>query len=277
MKAIRPRAVSAALISAGLLTLSASGCSVLRGQAQQTAVSCPPPVKASALEILFDRDSPSARAELGTLVRSTARAGEFLLVIDADSGRPLGSFTAPTATGGRSPLPPAPLPADPTSYQRAKHSKAVAVYHAAMCRERSRQSAREHTQVAGWAARVAASLTHGSKRPRDSRDHGLSRSLSAAIADISSLQQARVTFGNRKVLAILGFDGASAVSAPPLPGHLPAVTVVVTGFPASPRAQQAWRTGMLRNGAAQVVVLTKSTSSELSTVVARGLGGVARS
>jgi len=132
-----------------------------------------------------------------------------------------------------------------------------------------------HDRLVDWAARVVAGLFLKSAPPPDVRDHGLSDGLNAAIADLSSLQQAQVPFGNRKVLAILGFDGAPASSVPGLAAALPGVTVVVTGFPAKPRAQHTWIESIKHQGAATVVVLTKSTTGELTSVVSRGLAGTA--
>jgi hypothetical protein len=227
------------------------------------------------LEVLLDNDDAPARAQMRALVPATARPGEHLLVRDADSGRVLGSFTAPTAAAGRPPVPPSPLPSDPTSFQSAEHKKAEAAYQAAECQDLMQQNARERPLLAAWAARVLARLFPGGGPPPDVRDHGLSDALNAAIADLSSLQQAQVPIGNRKVLAILGFDGAPSRSAPGLSAALPGVTVVVTGFPAHPGALRTWPASMRRHGAAAVVVLTKSTGGELISVVSRGLAGVA--
>ena len=274
MKAVRRRAAAGVLAGVVTLTPAAAGCSLLHSQAPQTAGrACPRLAKASVLEVLLDNDDAPARAQMRALVPATARAGEHLFVRDADSGRVLGSFTAPTAAAGRPPTPPSPLPSDPTSFQTAKHKQAEAAYHTAVCREQEQQSARERPLLAAWAARVVARLFLNSAPPPDVRDHGLSDSLNAAIADLSSLQQAQVPFGNRKVLAILGFDGAPSRSVPGLAAALPGVTVVVTGFPAKPRAQHTWIESVRQQGAAAVVVLTKSTSGELTSVVSRGLAG----
>jgi len=272
MSAIRRKAAAGFLAGVVTLTPAVAGCSLLSGQTPQSAdPACPPPPKASVLEVLLDNDDAPARAQMRALVPATARPGEHLLVRDADSGRVLGSFTATTAAAGRRLVPPPPLQPNPTSFQRAKHKQAEAAYRAAVCHEREQQSARERPLLAAWSARVLARLFPGGAPPPDVRDHGLSGSLNAAIADLSSLQQAGVPFGNRKVLAILGFDGAPARSAPGLSAVLPGVTVVVTGFPANPKAQHNWIVSVLHQGAAAVTVLTKSTSGELTSVVSRGL------
>ena len=276
MSTIRRKAAGGALAGVIAVTSATAGCSLLHGQAPQTATrACSSPAKASVLEVLLDNDDIPARAQMRALVPATARPGERLLVRDADSGRVLGSFTAPVAAGGRQPTPPSPLPSDPTSFQTAKHKQAEAAYRAAVCREQAEQGARERPLLAAWAARVVARLFLKDAPPPDVRDHGLSDGLNAAIADLSSLQQAQVPFGNRKVLAILGFDGAPASSVPGLAAALPGVTVVVTGFPAKPRAQHTWIESIKHQGAATVVVLTKSTTGELTSVVSRGLAGTA--
>jgi hypothetical protein len=272
MNAFRWKTTGWALAGVITLTSATAGCALLHSQAPQTAGrACPRPAGASVLEVLLDNDGIPARAQMRSLVPATARPGEHLLVRDADSGRVLGSFTAPTAAAGRQPVPPTPLPSGPTSFQAAKHQQAEAAYQAAACREQAQQSARERPLLAAWAARVVARLFLKSAPPPDVRDHGLSGGLNAAIADLSSLQQAQVPFGNRKVLAILGFDGAPTTSVPGLAAALPGVTVVVTGFPAHPKAVQAWTESIKHQGAAAVVVLTKSTSGELISVVSRGL------
>jgi hypothetical protein len=274
MSAIRRKAAAGALAGVITLTSATAGCSLLHGQAAPTAGrACPRPAGASVLEVLLDNDDIAARAQMRALVPATARPGEHLLVRDADSGRVLGSFTAPVAAAGRQPAPPSPLPSDPTSFQTAKHKQAEAAYRAALCREQAQQGTRERPLLAAWAAGVVARLFLKSAPPPDVRDHGLSDGLNAAIADLSSLQQAQVPFGNRKVLAILGFDGAPVSSVPGLSAALPGVTVVVTGFPAQPRAQHRWIESVRQQGAAAVVVLTKSTGGELASVVSRGLAG----
>jgi len=274
MSAIRRKAAVGALAGVITLTSATTGCSLLHGQAPPAAGrACPRPAGASVLEVLLDNDDIPARAQMRALVPATARPGEHLLVRDADSGRVLGSFTAPVAAAGRQPAPPSPLPSDPTSFQTAKHKQAEAAYQAALCREQAQQGARERPLLAAWAAGVVARLFLRSAPPPDVRDHGLSDGLNAAIADLSSLQQAQVPFGNRKVLAILGFDGAPTTSVPGLSAALPGVTVVVTGFPAKPRAQHRWIESVKQQGAATVIVLTRSTGSELASVVSRGLGG----
>ena len=274
MSAIRRKAAAGILVGVVALTPAAAGCSpLLHSQKPQTAGhACPRPDRASVLEVLLDNDDTTARAQMRALVPATARPGEHLLVRDADSGRVLGSFTAPTAAGPP-PVPPPPLQPNHTSFQSAEHKKAEAAYWAAVCHARAKQSARERPLLAAWATRVLARLFPGGPPPPDVRDHGLSGSLNAAIADLSSLQQAQVLFGDRKVLAILGFDGAPARSAPGLSAKLLGVTVVVTDFPARPGAVQTWTDSVRREGAAAVVVLTLSTNGELTRVVSRALAG----
>jgi hypothetical protein len=274
MSAIHRKAAGWVLAGVITATTATAGCSLMQRQEPQTVPgACPRPTGASVLEVLLDNDDIPARAQMRTLVPATARPGEHLLVRDADSGRVLGSFTAPTVAAGRQPTPPSPLPSNPTSFQSAKHKQAEAAYQAALCREQARQGARERPLLAAWGAGVAARLFLKGAPPPDVRDHGLSGGLNATIADLSSLQEAQVSFGKRKVLAILGFDGAPTTSVPGLSAALPGVTVVVTGFPANPKRQHSWVVSMLHQGAASVAVLTKSTSGELTSVVSRGLAG----
>ncbi len=282
MNTIRPPASAGAQLGAVLallgavLALGITGCTLIQGRTQRTVTISLPRPEPSALVVVLFRDSATAvRTEFRTMVAATARAGEHLIVIDADSGRELGSFLAPADPTMAAPPPPAPLPQNPTSFQRAKHTKAVAAYAHIVRSDLAGLRARERQLLASWAATVLMKVTSGNGVGLDSRARSLATALDAAVADFSSLRQSGVVLGSRKVLAILGFDGQRADSAPALSASLQQTSVVVTRFPAKPGAQRAWRSGLMWQGASHVVLLTRAASDELATVVARDFAGTA--
>jgi outer membrane protein OmpA-like peptidoglycan-associated protein len=89
---------------------------------------------------------------------------------------------------------------------------------------------------------------------------------------LSSLAQAGLNVGDRKVIAILG--GAVPVPGPgqPLTG-LQGSTVVVAGSGGSGSGQAALRASLLAASASRVVVLTQATGAELAAAVSQGLSG----
>lgn len=281
MSAIRHPASVGVLLGAVLALLGVvsalgmAGCALIHGRAQRAVtLSLPRPRPCALIVVLFRGTATIVRTEFRTMVASTARPGEHLIVIDGESGRELGSFTAPAGPTTKAPAPPAPLPQDATPFQRANYRKAVAAYQATMRKYVALLRTRERERLSAWAATVLVKIADGNGLGPDSRTAPLAADLDAAIADFSSLTQSGVPLADRKVLAILGFRGP-ADSAPALSAGLQQAVVVVTGFPADPGAQRAFRLGLQWEGAGAVVLLTRAASSELGTVVARGLRGMA--
>jgi hypothetical protein len=271
----RTRHRSAAILVAAALALGMSGCALAHGQKPPTVTMALARPEACALVVIFDRDSATARSEFRSLVTTTARAGEHLIVIDADTGRELGSFLAPPGPVMVTPTPPPPLPHDPTSFLRHKHGEAVAAYEANVRRDQAMLRASARRRLASWAAMVVSRVEGREPLGPESQELPLTRAINAAVADISSLRRAGVAVGNRAVLAVLGFDGTPAGSAPVLAADLQQASVVVTLFPAKPRDQRIWQNGLLRAGAERAVVLTRAASVELVPVVTQELGGMA--
>jgi hypothetical protein len=277
MNAIRwpvaPACLAAALVPA--LAFGAAGCSLLHLRARDhkevtiTLGGCAP----SALASILDRGPATlVWPEFRALVTGTARCGERLFVIDAGSGRQLGSFVAPAGPHMRVPAPPSPVPAGATSFLRAKHSQALAAYQALIRQDLTRLRTREREMLASWAARVLAKVADGRGVGLDPGGRSLVPALSSALADIASLEQSGVDLGNRKVLAVLGLAGLRT-SVPQLPASLKGASVVVTGFPPSPDLRRAWRSGLRWEGAATVTLLTRAAIGELAHDGARGLAG----
>lgn len=268
----RPSARLAALLGTGALAMAASGCTLLQPKPHGTVL-VGAQAQPSALVVVLDRRSASARFQFGKLVPATVRAGENILVIDGASGERLGTFKAPAFPRLRVPAPPAALTSDPTSYERAKYGKAMAGWKAAVAHDTAKARAAERQRLAAWATTIVTKVAGPDEFRLPTPDHGIAPRLLDAAADFSSFTQANVQLGSRRVLAILGLGGPRWTTVPNLPALLRQVTVIVSGFPPRPDLQNAFRKGMFGDGAAQVVVLTPSTSGALPGVVAKGLSG----
>jgi hypothetical protein len=257
-----------------MCALGAAGCTLLHDRTQRAVtLSLPRPRPCALIVVLFRSTATMVRTEFRTMVAATARPGEHLIVIDGDSGRELGSFTAPSGPQTTVPAPPAPLSKDPTMFQRGKYDKAAAAYQATIREDVAGLRTRERERLSAWAAAVLVKITDGNGFAPDATKPPLATDLDSAIADFSSLAQSRVPLGGRKVVAIIGFPGRSAYSVPALSVGLQRAVVVGAGFPANPSVQRAYRSGLLWQGAGRVVLLTRAASSELPSVVASGLDG----
>jgi hypothetical protein len=267
----------AALAVLGVMcALGATSCTFLHSRAQRTVtLSLPRPRPSALIIVLFRGTATIVRTEFRTMVGATARPGEHLIVIDGNSGRELGSFIAPSSPSAKAPAPPAPLGKDPTMFQRGQYQKSAAAYQAMTRAYVARLRTREREWLSAWAATVLVKVTGGNGLEPGTGRSPLASDLSSAIADFTSMAQSGAALGDRKVLAIIGFPGPSADSAPALSVGLQQAMVVVTGFPADPGAQRAYRLGLQWEGAGRVVLLTRAASSELTPVVASGLDGEA--
>jgi hypothetical protein len=269
-----PRIVAAAALGV-VLVLGAAGCGLLHPRPRPTQTvtlalgRCPPSVEAAVL----DRGPASlVWPEFEDMVSHTARCGEHLIVIDAGSGRQLGSFVAPPSPTMRVAAPPTPMVHGATSFQASEHRKATAAYRALIKGDLARLYARARRQMVAWAAQVMAKVGDGNGVGLGPAGRTLAAAFDTAVADLISLGRSGLTMGPRKVLAVLGLDGLSD-SAPRLSAGLRGACVVVTGFPPSPDLLRAWRSELRWQGARTVVLLTRVTTGRLPSVVARCLAG----
>lgn len=250
-----------------------AGCTLLQPRAQRAVTLSLPRLRPCALiVVLFRGTATIVRTEFRTMVASAARPGEHLIVIDGATDRELGAFTAPASPTTTAPAPPTAPPRDPTAFQRAKYHKAAAAYQATIGEYVAGLRTRERERLDAWAATVLVKIADGDRLGPGSSKPPLADDLGSAVADFASLGQSGTALGDRKVLAVLGFHGPSD-AAPSLSTGLDQAFVVVTGFPADPGAERAFRSGLLWEGARHVVLLTRAASSELATVVAGGLAG----
>ncbi|HEY4854264.1 MAG TPA: hypothetical protein VII22_26045 [Streptosporangiaceae bacterium] len=267
--------LTCALLGSGALVLGMAGCKLIAARSSSSVQIHNRTEAASVLVVLLDRDSSSALATFGSMLRLTAQPNEHIIVIEADTGRAVGSFTTPKGPAMTVPAPPSPLPANPTAFEAARYRQALARYQVLVNHIQAELNLRQREQLASSADAAAsvATLARDSGPQPDSEEVGFMRGVSAAIADISSLEQSRITFSARKVLAIVGFDGVPTASVPSLPIGLQGLTIVLTDFPSNSGEQTSWQAGLLRLGATRAVLLTSPTSDELPMIVRQGLNG----
>jgi hypothetical protein len=268
------RAIVAAAVGA-VLVLGAGGCTLLQPLSHPTRMvtrslnTCVPSADAAVL----DRGPASlVWPEFRDMVAGTARCGEHLIVIDAGSGRQLGSFIAPSAPTMRVPAPPPPLAPGASTFQVSKHGKAIAAYRASIGRDLARLHDRAHQQLAVWVAQVMAKVGDGNDVGLDPTGHSVAVAFDSAVADLISLQRSGVAVGDHKAVVVLGLAGLGD-SVPRLSAGLEGACVAVTGFPFSVNLLRAWRSELRWQGARKVVLLTRATTGQLPAVVARCLAG----
>jgi hypothetical protein len=271
---------AAALFAALALATGTIGCG--RGLfPASTAASKPKPctiqlnAPPSAVAIFVHRDSASSRAELNAILL-TAAPNEYFFLFKAATGKLLGSFKTPPGPALQGPVPPTPLPSDPTQVQTHTHSQEIAAYNAGLQWDQTHLHLRWLAKLTAWAGYVMSKAAPSPRRGPylASEVPGLLRGLSAATASITSLNHIpRIHLGTRIVLAILGLQRVPTTSPPLLPGGLQDATVVVTGFTGTSNQEATWSTAFGRAGARQTVVLTPTTSDELPAVVKPVLTG----
>ena len=272
------RAPTAGLLTAAVLALGATACGPLTSSSAapdlppcKLVLNAPP----SADIVMVDLDSPAARAELKTML-FTARPNEHFIIVNADSGQRLGSYTTPAGLVIPGPTPPTPLPADPTQVQRYAFRKDLAHYKGELRQDLAKLQQRWLPALIGWAGRVF----HQAAAPQDVRSslvpelHGFTVGLKTAMAAITSLENVPgLHLDTRIVLAILGLDGVPTRPPPKLAIRLHSVTIAVTGFDVSSSTETAWRQDFLHAGAREAVILPSSTSDELPVVAEPVLAG----
>lgn len=256
-----------------VLVVGAAGCGLMPMKAAGTTRTLGlPAARPSVLVVITDQGSPQAMSSAGALITATAQAGERIVVLGDRGGAVLASSVAPAQPTATVPGPPAPLPAHPTSFQKARYAQAVRDYAAAVRRAKSRLQARQQRELASWAGSVVAA-TNGRARARTAGTPNVAAALGVAASDFASLQQAGQDNGAAKVIAITGLGVAAADSAPDPPSGLTGSTIVVDGFPGGGNEEAAWQAGLLQAGAARAVLLTPATGDQFAPTVREGLDG----
>ena len=256
--------IAASLTSCGLVPASKAGAAA--------HMLMPPPARSSELIVITDQETPAAMKTTGALLAGSARAGERVIIIGDRGGAPLASAVAPAPPSIQAPQPPAPLPADPTSFQKARHSQAAQQYHAELQQARQSLRNRQHAQLAAW-IRDVATQAESRARHLHTGPPDIAAALGEAAADLSSLRQSGSGSAAGETIVIIGADAATALSAPSAPASLQGSTVIVDNFPGTADQEAAWQAALDQSGARRTVVLTPATESQLTTTVQQGLDG----
>jgi outer membrane protein OmpA-like peptidoglycan-associated protein len=275
MSTVRIASAVRVLVCTAVLALGVASCRL--GPSSQEGLHNPtiPPSQArpSALVLIVDPASSGAPTRVRNVLLATTRPDEHLVLLDMASGALLESVTSPRAPAIRVPGPPAPLPHDATAFQVASHRRALADYEATVGRGQANLLRREEQLLVAWSATAAATVARAGALQPVSREADMTAALSAAMADFSSLQQAGIVLGARKVVAILSPDGAAPVLTLRQRAGLRGTTVVVAGFPGGSNDEAGWQASLLQAGASRAVILTPATSGQLPAVVTEGLDG----
>jgi outer membrane protein OmpA-like peptidoglycan-associated protein len=231
-----------------------------------------PAARSSELIVITDQGTSTAMKTTAALLVGSARAGERVIIIGDRGGALLGSSTAPAPPSMQAPKPPAPLPADPTSFQKARYSQAAQQYQNELQQAQQSLRNRQHAQLVTWiqgvATRAESRAKHLHTGPPD-----IAASLGEAAADLFSLRQSGSGPAAGQTIVIIGVDAATALSAPSAPASLQGSTVVVDNFPGTDDEEAAWQAALDQSGARRAVILTPATDSQLIATVRQGLDG----
>lgn len=256
-------AVAASLASCGLAPVSRAGTAPMLTL---------PAAGPSVLVVIADQRAPKAMTDTSTLLSDSVRTTERVIIIGDRGGVLLASSTAPLPPRIRAPQPPAPLPADPTSFQKARYSQAAQRYREELQRTRQSLRERQHVELVTWAQGLAAQAGSRAKRLRPG-PQDVSVSLAEAAADLASLRQSGGGSAVAETIAIIGLDAADPLPVPRVSANLQGSTVVIDDFPGTDDEEAAWQAALDQGGASRTVILTPATSSQFSTTVRQGLDG----
>jgi outer membrane protein OmpA-like peptidoglycan-associated protein len=231
-----------------------------------------PMSRASVLVIIVDEDSRAALRATGALVAASARPREQVIILTSRGGAVLASSRAPVSPTLQVPAPPAPPPSHPTSFQEARYRQAVRQYQGVVRRTWATLRRQLQQELATWAKSTVAKAK-ASPVPHSTRAASIGVDLGLAVSNMTSLRQAGLGYGAPAVIAIIGVDAATALSAPTAAASLESSTVVVDDFPGSIDEAAAWQASLVQGGAARAVILTPATDNQLAPVVDQGLDG----
>jgi outer membrane protein OmpA-like peptidoglycan-associated protein len=224
------------------------------------------------LALITDQGSSTAMKITSTLLSETARTGERVIILGERGRAVLASSTAPAPPSLRAPEPPTPLPADPTSFQKARYGQAVRHYQEELQRARQSLQNRQHAELVSWAQSVAAQADSAARQQHPGSPD-IAASLGEAAAGLSSLRQSGGGSAAGETVAIIGAGPAIALYAPLVPANLQGSTVVVDDFPGMSDEEAAWQAALDQAGARRAVILTPATDSQLEATVEQGLDG----
>jgi hypothetical protein len=179
--------------------------------------------RASVLVIIVDEDSRAALRATGALVAASARPREQVIILTSRGGAVLASSRAPASPTLQVPAPPAPPPSHPTSFQEARYRQAVRQYQGVVRRAWAALRRQQQQELATWAKSTVAKA-EASPVLHSTQTASISVDLGLAVSELSSLRQAGVGYGAPAVIAIIGVNAATALSAPTAPASLESST-----------------------------------------------------
>jgi len=250
------------------LSVTATACASIGGGPQLRL----PTPRPSALAIV----GADLRGEAGlvrSLVAGSARPRENLEMIDAAfrAGNVVDPAASRAVPAIRGPAPPKALQPNPTQYQTDAHAHQVSAYHAKVAADLTALRVLLAGRMREWAARAGADLAR--LAPTGPASWDVRTGLRDAAGYFSSLQQAGVEVGPRRVVVVFWPAGHGDAVVPLRPQSLAGITVVLAGFPGGQREQAEWQADLLQAGAARAIVLVPGAIAELRPVVARALSG----
>jgi outer membrane protein OmpA-like peptidoglycan-associated protein len=256
-----------ALAAAIPLALAVASCARPPGDPAGMSLTADP---SAALAVVIAQPQ-AGRGAVAALVAGSAQTGEHLEIISG-TGQVLSSGTAPAPPVMASPAPPPTLPANPTQFQVDTHHRQQQTYAAALTADHRALARTLARQLSSWAAAMTRAIPRVTPGP--AAGPGLQPGISSATTFFASLQQAGLGLGARRVIVIFGASGSPS-GMPIQAGSLSGITVIITNFQGSLRAQQEWQAALLQAGAARAIVLVPAASDELVSVTRQGLAGQA--
>lgn len=255
--------------AAAMLAMITVGCGrATSGPAQVKLPAFPP----SALVIIGTQISGDHRA-VTSLLAGSARPGERVEVINPDfrDGNTLAPAAAPAAPAIPGPVPPKQLPADATQFQVDSHKHQEQTYQAEIAADLSVLRRAVAGRMRNWSLGIGAAVAR--MAPRRAASWNVRTAMTAACSYFSSLQEAGVNLGARRVIVVFWPNELSGDVVSLASGSVSGATVVIADFPAGEREQAEWQADLLQAGATRAVVLVPGAESELRSVVARALDG----
>lgn len=248
-----------------------AGCGLVPAAQMGTAQTLTlPAARSSILFVITDQGSPADLATAGTLIGTSVRAGQRIIVLGVRNRMVLASSVAPAPPQVLAPVQPATLSAHPTSFQKARFQQAERHYRAELRQANASLRSDQRGNLASWARSVATVMVSRAGQPHPGNPD-LAAALGDAAADLSSLRQSGEDAG--VTVAIIGVSPAIAGAAPDVRVGLQGATVVVGDFPGTSDEEAAWQAALDQAGASRTVILTPATAGQLGVTVRQGLDG----
>ena len=265
------RGVLRLALAATVLAIGLTACGLVpAGEAGAARMLTLPAARSSVLIVIADEASPETMTTASGLIRQTARAGEQIVVLGERNRAVLATSVAPAQPQVPAPVSPSPLPAHPTSFQKARYQKAARHYQDALRRARASLHSDQRALLASWARAVTAGMAVRTGPPRTANPD-IAAVLGDAAADLSGFRQSGN--GSTETVAIIGVSQSDAQSVPDVPVGLQGSTVVVGDFQGTTDEEAAWQASLDQAGAGRAVVLTPATDDQLVPTVQQGLDG----